>query len=58
MCPILKNPVLLDVFMEIITDDFSGQNTASSTTSVFDKYLNDPLIDYKTGDPYDCPATP
>ena len=50
MCP-LKNPVLLDVFTEIITDS-SGQDTASSTTSELEKYLSDPLIDYKTEDPY------
>ena len=49
MCP-LKNPVLLDVFMEIIADS-SGQDIASSASEL-DKYLNDPLIDYKTGDPY------
>ena len=50
MCP-LKNPVLLDVITEIIANS-SGQDTASSTTSELDKYLNDLLIDYKTGDPY------
>ena len=50
MCP-LKNPVLLDVFTEIISDS-GGQDATSSTTSEFDKYLNDPLIDYKTGDLY------
>ena len=50
MCP-LKNPLLLDVITEIITDS-GGQDTASSVSSELDKYLNDPLIDYKTGDPY------
>ena len=43
LCP-LKNPILLDVFSEIISDA-SDQDTASSTTSELDKYLNDPLID-------------
>ena len=47
MCP-LKNPVFLDVFTEIISDS-GGQDAPSSTTSEFDKYLNDPLINYKTG---------
>ena len=50
MCP-LKNPVLLDVFMEIIADS-SGQDAPSSTTSEIDKYFDDPLIDYKTGNLY------
>ena len=49
-CP-LKNPVLLDVFKEIIVDS-SGQDAPSSTTGELDKYLNDTLIDYKTGNPY------
>ena len=48
MCP-LKNLALLNV--EIITDS-SSQDTASSTTSELDKYLNDSLIGYKTGYPY------
>ena len=47
----LKNLVLLNVFMEIVSDS-SGQDTAYSTISEIDKYLNDPLIDYKIGDPY------
>ena len=47
----MKNPVLLDVFTEIIADS-SDLDTASSTTCELDKYLNDPLIDYKTRDPY------
>ena len=47
MCP-LKNPVL---FTEIIADS-NGRDTASSTTSELEKYLSDPLIDYKTGNPY------
>lgn len=50
MCP-LKNPLLLDVFAEIILDS-SDQDAGSSSTSELDKYLNDPLIDYKSGDPY------
>ena len=50
MCP-LKNPVLLDVFTEIISDS-SDHDAASSTTSELDKYLNNQLIDYRTGDPY------
>ena len=37
--------------MEIISDS-CGQDATSSTTSEFDEYLKDPLIDYKTGDPY------
>ena len=50
MCP-LKNLVLLDVFMEIISDS-SGQYTAYSTISELDKNLNDQLINYKNGDIY------
>ena len=50
MCP-LNNPVLLDVFTEIIADS-SDQNPNSSTASELEKYLNDSLINYKTGDPY------
>jgi len=50
MCP-LRNPVLLDVFTEIIADS-SNQDTPSSMASELEKYLNDPLIDYKTENPY------
>ena len=50
MCP-LNNPVLLDVFTEIIADS-GDHNPNSSTASELEKYLNDSLINYKTGDPY------
>ena len=50
LCP-LKNPVLLDVFSEIIADS-SEDTPDSSATSELEKYLSDPVIDYKTGDPY------
>ena len=50
LCP-LKNPVLLDVFTEIITNS-SEDTPDSSATSELEKYLSDPVIDYKTGDPY------
>ena len=46
----LKNLVLLNVFMKIISDS-SGQDTAHSTISELDKYLNDLLIDYKIWNP-------
>ena len=47
----LNNPVLLNVFMKIISDS-SGQDIAYSTISELDKYMNDQLIDYKIGNPY------
>jgi len=46
-----EKPLLLDVFTEIIADS-SDQDTPSSMASELEKYLNDPLIDYKTGNPY------
>ena len=36
----------------MISSDSSGQDTACRTISGLDKYLNDPLIDYKIRDPY------
>ena len=45
LCP-LKNPVLLDVFTEIIADS-SEDTPDSSATSELEKYLSDPVIDYK-----------
>ena len=50
LCP-LKHSVLLDVFSEIIADS-SKVTPDSSATSELEKYLSDPVIDYKTGDPY------
>ena len=46
-----EEPALLDVFTEIISDN-SGQDTPYSTIYELGKYLNDTLIVYKTGDPY------
>ena len=48
LCP-LQNPILLDVFSEIITD--SSRNVPTTTTEV-ENFLSEPLVDYKTGDPY------
>ena len=47
-CP-LKSAVLLDVISEIITDS-TGDTPA--TTSEVEKFLSEPLLDYKTGNPY------
>ena len=46
MCP-LENLVLLDVFMEIISDS-SDQYTAYSTISELDKKLNDQLQKWRS----------
>ena len=48
MCP-LKNPILLDVFTETMTD--SSREDSQAANSELDECLNDPLIDYKTGGP-------
>ena len=47
-CP-LKSGVLLDVISEIITDSIGD---IPATTSEVEKFLSDPLLDYKTGNPY------
>ena len=39
------------MFSEIIADS-SEDTPDSSATSELEKYLSDPVIDYKTGDPY------
>jgi len=49
LCPI-KHPIFLDIFTEIIANS-SKDTPDCSTTSEFEKY-RDPVIDYKTGDPY------
>jgi len=48
MCPV-KSGVLLDVISEIITD--STGDTLANTTEV-EKFLSEPLLDYKTRNPY------
>ena len=48
LCP-LKNSILLDVISEIITD--SSDDSPATTTEV-DRFLSEPLLDYKMGDPY------
>ena len=47
-CPV-ESTVLLDVISEIITD--SNGNTPSTTTDL-ENFLNDSLLDYKSGNPY------
>ena len=48
LCP-LKSTVLLDVFSEIV-DDSSEDH--SGITGEVDRYLSEPITDFKTGDPY------
>ena len=48
MCPV-KSAVLLDVISETVTDSI-GDTLA--TTTELEKFLSEPLLDYKTGNPY------
>ena len=51
LCP-LQSTVLLDVFSEIVADSNETNNDHSVNVGEVDRYLNVPIIDCKTGDPY------
>ena len=48
LCP-LQSTVLLDVLSEIVAD---SNDDHPVTAGKVDRYLNVPIIDFKTGDPY------
>ena len=51
LCP-LQSTILLDVFSEIVADSNETNDDHLVNASEVDRYLNMPIIDFKTGDPY------
>ena len=51
LCP-LQSTVLLDVFSEIVADSNETNDDHPVNAGEVDRYLNVPIIDFKTGDPY------
>lgn len=51
LCP-LQSTVLLDVFSEIVADSNETDDDHPVNVGEVDRYLNVPIIDFKTGDPY------